>query len=187
LRIVSGSLKGRRIATPPGEATRPTSDRARQAVFNILEHAPWSDGLGGLRVIDLFAGSGAMGLEALSRGAAACIFIENDRAACDAIQANIAAMAQQGLGKLVRRDATALGPCAEEPFDLAFLDPPYAKGLGEKALEALTAGGWLKPGALAVLEHSAGEPPLALDGFEILDIRRYGKASVSFMRSRAGE
>jgi 16S rRNA (guanine966-N2)-methyltransferase len=183
MRIVSGALKGRRIVTPPGEATRPTSDRARQAVFNILEHAPWSDGLGGARVIDLFAGSGAMGLEALSRGAAACAFVESDRAACDAIQANIAAMGQQGVGRLLRRDAAALGPCAEEPFDLAFLDPPYAKGLGEKALAALAAGGWLQPGALVVLERGAAEPPIRPEGYEVLDVRRYGAASVSFMRS----
>jgi 16S rRNA (guanine966-N2)-methyltransferase len=182
VRIVSGKLKGRRIATPPGEATRPTSDRARQAVFNILEHAPWSDGLGGLRVIDLFAGSGAMGLEALSRGAAACIFVETERAACDAVQANLAAMGQQGVGRLIRRDATRLGPATEPPFDLAFLDPPYAGGLGETALASLAAGGWLEPGALVVLERGAGEPPVQAEGFEILDVRRYGAASVSFLR-----
>jgi 16S rRNA (guanine966-N2)-methyltransferase len=182
MRIVSGTLKGRRILTPEGEATRPTSDRARQAVFNILEHAPWSDGLGGLRVIDLFAGSGAMGLEALSRGAASCLFIENDRTASEAIQANIQAMGQQGLARLLRRDATKLGQNAEPAFDIAFLDPPYGSGLGETALASLLAGGWLKPDGLAVLERGAGEPPFQADGFELLDERRYGAAQVWFLR-----
>ena len=184
MRIVSGSLKGRRITTPPGEATRPTSDRARQAVFNILEHAPWSDGLGGLRVIDLFAGSGAMGLEALSRGASACLFVENDRSAGEAIQANIQAMGQQGPARLLKRDATKLGQNAEAAFDMAFLDPPYGKGLGEMALAALTLGGWLRPDALAVLERGAGEPPLQAERFEHMDERRYGAAKVWFLRFR---
>ncbi|MDB5443567.1 MAG: N6-adenine-specific methylase, partial [Phenylobacterium sp.] len=129
MRIVSGAFRGKAIKAPPGESTRPTSDRARQAVFNILEHAPWSQGLRDLRVIDLFSGSGALGLEALSRGAAFCLFVETDEAARGAIRENIDALQLFGATRVHRRDATDLGvrPGADGPaFDLAFLDPPYA-------------------------------------------------------------
>ena len=135
MRIVSGQFRGKAIAAPPGEATRPTSDRARQAVFNILEHAAWAPELHGARVIDVFAGSGALGLEALSRGASFCLFVETDDAARGAIRENIDAMHLFGVTRVHRRDATDLGPrpaSAGEPFNIVFLDPPYAKGLGEK-------------------------------------------------------
>jgi len=181
VRIVAGTLKGRPIRTPPGLDTRPTSDRARQAVFNILEHAPWSDGLAGKRVIDLFAGSGAMGLEALSRGAAACLFVERSPAAAAVVRANVEALGLAACARLLERDATRLGPAAEA-FDLAFLDPPYRSGFGLPALEALRSGDWLAPGAITVLETAADEPAPAPEGFEALDRRHYGAAAVSLLR-----
>ncbi len=186
MRIVSGSFRGKTLAAPDGEATRPTSDRARQAIFNILEHAAWSGGVRGARVIDLFAGSGALGFEALSRGAAFCLFVETDAAARGAIRENAEAMGLFGVTRVHRRDATDLGvrPGADGPaFDLAFLDPPYAKGLGETALEKLVAGGWLAPSAIVVFERGASEPDLAAPGFELLDSRDYGAARVCFLRA----
>lgn len=193
MRIVSGSFRGKALVTPQGETTRPTSDRARQAIFNILEHAAWSPGLRDVRVIDLFAGSGALGFEAMSRGAAFCLFVETDTAARGAIRDNAEALSSAlfGATRVHRRDATDLGlrPAADgPPFDLAFLDPPYAKGppfsknLGETALEKLAEGGWLAPGAIAVFERGAGEPDLGIPGFEVLDVRDYGAARVHFLR-----
>ena len=185
MRIVSGEFRGKALVTPPGSATRPTSDRARQAVFNILEHAPWSRGLRGARVIDLFAGSGALGLEALSRGAAFCLFVETDEAARGAIRQNVEAMQLFGQTRVHRRDATDLGlrPGADGPaFDLAFLDPPYGKGLGETSLTKLAEGGWLAPGALVVFERGADEAALEVAGFDVLDERKYGAARVWFLR-----
>ena len=185
MRIVSGSFRGKTLRTPPGPATRPTSDRARQAVFNILEHAPWSKGVRGARVIDLFAGSGALGLEALSRGAAFCLFVETDEAARGAIRENVESMSLFGQTRVHRRDATDLGvrPGADGPaFDLAFLDPPYGKGLGEAALAKLAAGGWLAPGATVVFERGSDEAAFEVPGFEPLDARRYGAATVHFLK-----
>ena len=185
MRIVSGAFRGKALAAPAGSATRPTSDRARQAVFNILEHAPWAPGLRDARVIDLFAGSGALGLEALSRGAAFCLFVESDAAARGAIRENVEAMQLFGRTRVHRRDATELGvrPGADEPaFSLAFLDPPYAKGLGETALARLAEGGWLAPGAVVVFERGADEAGFSVPGFEILDERRYGAARAWFLR-----
>jgi 16S rRNA (guanine966-N2)-methyltransferase len=185
MRIISGRFRGKILKAPDGEATRPTSDRARQAVFNILEHAPWTAGLGERRVIDLFAGSGALGLEALSRGAAFCLFVETDDAARGAIRENIEAMGLFGATRVHRRDATDLGPrpgSAGAPFDLAFLDPPYRQGLGERALDQLVAHGWLADDAIAVFERAADEPPLELAGWEMLDDRDYGIARVAFLK-----
>ncbi len=188
MRIVAGQFRGRALKTPPGDATRPTSDRARQAVFNILEHAPWSEGLHGRRVIDLFSGSGALGFEALSRGAVSCLFVETDEAARGAIRDNVEALGLFGQTRVHRRDAADLGPrpaSSGPAFDLAFLDPPYGKGLGEKALAGLAAGGWLNPGALVVFERGADEPDPDLPGFEPLDARDYGAARVLFLRLEA--
>jgi 16S rRNA (guanine966-N2)-methyltransferase len=185
MRIVSGSFRGKALAAPKGDATRPTSDRARQAVFNILEHASWSSGVRDARVIDLFAGSGALGFEALSRGAAFCLFVETDEAARGAIRENVEAMGLFGQTRVHRRDATDLGvrPGADGPaFDLAFLDPPYAKGLGELALEKLAAGGWLAPGAIVVFERGASELEISVAGYVALDARDYGAARVCFFR-----
>jgi 16S rRNA (guanine966-N2)-methyltransferase len=184
MRIVSGEFRGRALATPAGDNTRPTSDRARQAIFNILEHAPWAPELRDARVVDLFAGSGALGFEALSRGAAFCLFVETDEAARGAIRETIDAFGLFGRTRVHRRDATDLGvrPGSDGPaFDLAFLDPPYGRGLGERALARLASGGWLAPGATVVFERGADEPPLDAPGFERLDQRDYGAARVWFL------
>jgi 16S rRNA (guanine966-N2)-methyltransferase len=188
VRIVSGEFRGKILIAPKGEATRPTSDRARQAIFNILEHAPWSEGVRDRRVIDLFAGSGGLGFEALSRGAAFCLFVETDEAARGAIRENVDAMGLFGRTRVHRRSAVDLGvrPGADGPaFDLAFLDPPYAKGLGEQALARLAAGGWLTPGATVVFERGVGEPSFKVEGYEPLDARDYGAARVHFLRFAA--
>ena len=187
MRVVAGAHRGKLLKSPPGEATRPTSDRARQAVFNVLEHAAWSPGLQGRRVIDLFAGSGALGLEAMSRGAASCLFVETDEAARGAVRDNVEALGLFGSTRIHRRDATDLGqrPASAGPaFDLAFLDPPYRKGLGETALAKLAEGGWLQPGALAVFERGGDEPDPVLPGYEQLDARTWGAARVLFLRLR---
>jgi 16S rRNA (guanine966-N2)-methyltransferase len=192
LRIIAGLYRGRALAAPEGRSVRPTSDRAREAIFNVLEHAPWSPGLKDARVIDLFAGSGALGLEALSRGAALCFFVETDAGARGAIRANIDAVGDASLAgrtRIHRRDATDLGPMPAgdgAPFDLAFLDPPYGQGLDQRALASLAAGGWLKPGATCVVERGAGEAELLPDGFEVVDQRRYGAAQVLFLRGLQG-
>jgi 16S rRNA (guanine966-N2)-methyltransferase len=184
MRIVGGKFKGRSIAAPEGRDTRPTSDRAREAVFNVLAHADWSPGVEGRRVLDLFAGSGALGLEALSRGGAFALFVETDAAARGALRDNIEALGLFGMTRIHRRDATDLGvkPAGlGEPFDLVFLDPPYHRGLGEAALARLAPGGWITPDARIVFECAADETP-ATPGFEILDTREYGAAKVLILR-----
>lgn len=189
MRIVSGDFRGKALVTPEGQGTRPTSDRARQAVFNILEHAAWSQGVRDLRVIDLFAGSGALGLEALSRGAAFCLFVETEAAARGAIRDNVEALGLFGRTRIHRRDATDLGirPGGDGPaFELAFLDPPYGRGLGEVALAKLAEGGWLAPGALIVFERGASEPAFEAPGFTPLDVRDYGAARVHFLKWTGG-
>jgi 16S rRNA (guanine966-N2)-methyltransferase len=193
MRIVAGLYRGRSLIAPAGLATRPTADRARQAVFNVLEHAAWSPGLRGARVIDLFAGSGALGLEALSRGADFCLFVETDAAARGAIRDNLEALAADGAlfgrSRIHRRDATDLGkkPAGDGArFDLAFLDPPYASGLGERALASLAKDGWLKAGAICVFERGADEPTPTVAGFEALDDRRYGAARVHVLKYSPG-
>ncbi len=186
MRIVAGQYRGRAIVTPEGQNTRPTSDRARQAIFNVLEHAPWADGLHEARVIDLYAGSGALGFEALSRGAAFCLFVDTDDGARGAIRENMDAYGLFGRCRVHRRSATDLGPrpgSAGEAFTLAFLDPPYAKGLGEQTLARLLEGGWLAPGAVVVFERGSDEPEIDTPGYERLDARDYGAARVLFLRA----
>ena len=186
MRIVAGSLKGRAIVAPEGQNTRPTSDRARQAVFNVLEHASWAEPLHGARVIDLYAGSGALGFEAVSRGAAFCLFVEIEDEARGAIRENADAYGLMGRTRVHRRSATDLGVrpgSAGEAFDIAFLDPPYAKGLGEQTLLRLTEGNWLKPGAIVVFERGSDEPDIDTPGYERLDARDYGAARVLFLRA----
>lgn len=189
MRIVAGKLKGRAIVAPDGMGTRPTSDRARQAIFNVLEHAAWSEPLNGARVMDLFAGSGALGFEALSRGAAFALFVETDEDARGAIRDNADAYGLMGATRVHRRSAIDLGvrPGSDgEAFDLAFLDPPYGKGLGEQALLRLVEGNWLKPGAIVVFERGSDEPEIETPGYERLDARDYGAARVLFLRASSG-
>ena len=183
MRIVGGEFRGRALAAPSGRETRPTADRLRQTIFDILAHGH-GDVLKGARVLDLFAGTGALGLEALSRGAAYALFVEEAVAARGAIRANIEALRLTGRSRVFRRDATRLGPAGTVlPFDLVFADPPYGKGLGERALASALAGGWLGPGALVVLEEAAPVVIAAVPGLDVIDTRRAGETQVVFMRA----
>lgn len=182
MRIVAGRFKGAQLATPRSQATRPTSDRLRETVFNILAHGIGLD-LDGLRVLDLFAGTGALGFEAVSRGARHCTFIEDAVEARGVIRRNMETLGLNGVAKILRRDATHLGDAGTiEPFDLVFADPPYGKGLGEKALASAAAGGWIKPGTVCVLEERAGVHIEQPEGFEELDRRTAGDSQVIFLR-----
>jgi 16S rRNA (guanine966-N2)-methyltransferase len=183
MRIVAGRFKGARIEAPKGLATRPTSDKVRQALFNVLEHGTPQVDFDGRRVLDLFAGSGALGLEALSRGARFCLFIEESAAARGAIRRNVEALQLTGATKIWRRDATKLGPAGNlPPFDLVFCDPPYGKGLGERALAAAVEGSWLVPGAIAVWEERAGQGLALPAPFECLDVRAHGDTQIAIGR-----
>jgi 16S rRNA (guanine966-N2)-methyltransferase len=181
MRIVAGAYRGRLLVAPKGHSTRPTADRARQALYNVLEHAAWAPrSLVGARIIDVFAGSGALGLEALSRGAEFCLFIDNDREARAAIGANLASLGSADRAQVGALDATRLGTCGQA-FDMAFLDPPYGRGLAAIGLEALRAGGWLAPNALAVVETGADERVVSFPGFRRLDERTWGAERVMFL------
>jgi 16S rRNA (guanine966-N2)-methyltransferase len=188
VRIVGGALRGRRLTAPPGHDVRPTADRAREGLFNILAHgAAFSDfSLAGARVVDAFAGTGALGLEALSRGAAHATFLETDAAARQALQRNIAALDQGDRCDILARDATRPGR-GRMPASLVFLDPPYGMGLAEPAVTALAAAGWLAADAVVVVEHADGEAFAAPAGFETVEARRYGAAAFCFMRWRGTE
>ncbi len=186
LRIVGGRWRGRRLDAGDGRSVRPTAERMREALFNILAHAPdWRRDEGPLpldaAVLDVFAGSGALGLEALSRGAVRCAFLEKDPRAAALIRRNLDGLdLPPGAAEVLRRDATAPG---KAPFaaDLAFLDPPYGQALADRALAALLAAGWLKPGALVVLETGGSEPLPEVAGFILRDERRYGIARAVFL------
>ena len=174
MRIVGGRFRGAHLAGPTSQAIRPTSDRLRESLFNILAHG-FGDPVEGARVLDLFSGTGALGLEALSRGARFCLFVEEAAEARGLIHANVEKLALTGATKLWRRDATRLGRCAPmEPFDLAFLDPPYGRGLGDAALAAMAAGGWLRPGATVVLEESVEAQPTIPAALELVETREQG-------------
>ncbi len=184
MRIVGGRFRGRALVAPPGADTRPTSDRLREAIFNILEHGDFP--LTDASVLDLFAGTGALGLEALSRGAKFALFVEESAAARAAIRANIEALGLTGATKIFRRDAIDLGPMppgSGGPFGLVFLDPPYGKGLVRLALESLRAGGWLTPSATLVIESGAEETLTLPPGFVEHDRRRYGDTQLTIARS----
>ena len=184
MRIVSGKYKGLTLQAPPGRTTRPTSDRARESLFNILAHATWAPTLEGTHVIDLFAGSGALGLEALSRGAHSCLFVETDAKARGAIRTNIDTFGAHGIARIHRRSATTLGArpaTVPAPFEIAFLDPPYGQGLVLPALASLNEGGWLTGDALLIVETAAHES-LVFAGWEILDERTQGAAKLSFLK-----
>ena len=185
MRIVGGQYRGKNLLSPVGEETRPTSDRAREAIFNILHHAKWRkrDLLENAAVMDVFAGTGALGLEALSQGAAECVFVEQSPAAAKTCQSNIDAMKLQDRALLVRNDALKIAqrPAAVAPRSLVFLDPPYGKGLGAAALTALAARDWLEPGAVCLLEMAKKQPEMPPAGFAQLDERSYGIALVRFL------
>lgn len=183
MRIIAGKYKGRPLVAPRGKNTRPTSDRAREAIFNVLAHATWAPRIEGARVIDLFAGSGGLGLEALSRGAASCLFVETDNAARGAIRANIEAMELFGATRLHKRSATALGPRPDnlgDPFDLVFMDPPYRKGLVEPTLHKLRTGNWLSETA-AIMVETAVDEVLEFEGWRVQNQRTKGAAKVTFL------
>lgn len=188
MRIIAGQFKGRTLAAPAGRGTRPTADRTRETIFNILAHAPWGPALEGARIIDLFAGSGALGFEAISRGAQFCLFVETDSAARGAIRENIDTLGLFGNTRIHRRSATDLGAKPAglgAPFELAFLDPPYQKGLVAPCLANLIAGGWLAPGALAMVETAAGEDAGAPEGWTLADTRESGPARLTFLTRAA--
>ena len=187
MRIVSGKFRGRAIASADQDGLRPTSDRVRESLFNILAHSFDDFDLTGARVIDLFAGTGALGLEAMSRGASFCLFVEDGPEQRGLIRTNVEAFGLGGVTRLFRRSATDLGLAGTmAPFSLAFLDPPYGKGLGEKCLISLSSGNWLVPGALIALEERASVEITWPGGFVPFDHRTYGDTQVNFARFSPG-
>jgi 16S rRNA (guanine966-N2)-methyltransferase len=181
VRIVAGRFRGKSILTPSDDTIRPTSDRVRESIFNILA-SRLGPNFNGLRVIDVFAGTGAMGLEAMSRGAASVVFVDTGADARGLIRDNIEAFGLGGTAKLLRRDATDLGAAGTMgPFNLAFLDPPYGKGLAESALVSLREGSWLAADAIVVVEESRDTELALPEGFSLDDRREYGAAAVHFL------
>lgn len=185
MRVTGGKLGGRRLIAPPDRKVRPTSDRTRQAIFNILEHHDFGVefGLKDAKVADLFSGTGALGIEALSRGARFCLFVDVSAESRALVRQNVEALGLTGVTKIWRRDATDLGPLsagAGGPFDLVFFDPPYRQDLIAPALKSLRAGGWLTKQALLVTETAKGES-FDTDGFTQLDRRDYGDTDVAFI------
>jgi len=180
VRVTGGTLRGRALVEPPDSRVRPTSDKVRQAIFNILAHNTFSFDLDGAKVIDLFAGTGALGIEALSRGARFALFVDDSAESRALIRRNVEALNLTGVTKIWRRDARDLRPMAAGaggPFDLAFVDAPYRKGLTAPALKSLCDGGWLAPSAIVVAETAADET-VAAEGLRQLDRRIYGETAV---------
>lgn len=185
MRIVGGRLRGRTLVAPKSQAIRPTADRLRESLFNILAHA-YGDPVTGARVLDLFAGTGALGFEALSRGAAFVLFVDDGAQARALLRQNVEALGLGAATRIFRRDATRLGAAHPlSPFSLAFLDPPYGKGLAERALATAHAGAWLTPDALVVVEEATSAPFVAPEGFDELERRTYDDTQVVFLRHRA--
>src|SRR5499426_3562873 len=183
MRIVGGRLRGRTLASPRSQAIRPTADRLRESLFNILAHA-YGDAVTGARVLDLFAGTGALGLEAMSRGAAFALFVDDGAEARALIRENVATLGLAATARIFRRDATKLGDAHPlEPFSLAFLDPPYGKGLAEKSLASARAGGWLVPDALVIVEEATDAGFTPPDGFDEIERRDYDDTQLIFLRS----
>jgi len=183
MRIVAGKFKGRTLQTPTGLNTRPTSHRAREALFNVLQHGNFGVELTGARVLDLFAGSGALGIEALSRGADYCIFVDDALAARASLRANIDALGLGGQTRIFRRDAAKLNPAGSlGAFDIVLADPPYDKHLGEAALQSVIKGGWLKPAGVFVLEERKTVEIKLPEGVEVLDQRNHGEAQVLILQ-----
>ena len=185
MRIVGGRLRGRLLAAPASQGIRPTADRLRESLFNILVHA-YGDPITDARVLDLFAGTGALGLEAMSRGAAFALFIDEGAEARALLRENVATLGLGGTTRIFRRDATKLGVAHPiEPFSVAFLDPPYGRGLAEQALASALAGGWLAPGALVVVEEAAKPGFTTSEGFDELERRNYDDSALFVLRHRA--
>ena len=183
MRIVGGRWRGRILKGPDSADVRPTSDRLREALFNVLAHA-YDDAADEARVIDLFAGTGALGIEALSRGARFTLFVDDSTEGRSLVRANVEALGLGGTTKIFRRDATKLGLMPPQaPFTLAFLDPPYGRGLGEPALVSLRDGKWLAPQALCILEESADTIIAIPSGFTEVERRTYGDTQVIFLRA----
>src|SRR5689334_24140972 len=182
MRVIGGRLRGRTLASPSSRDIRPTADRLRESVFNILIHA-YGDPITGARVLDLFAGTGALGIEAVSRGATFTLFVDNGAEARALLRNNVESLALGGVTKVYRRDATDLGPAHPmQPSSLAFLDPPHGTGLAEKALASLREGGWLTAGALLVVEEAKAAAFAAPKGFEELERRAYDDTEFVFLR-----
>jgi 16S rRNA (guanine966-N2)-methyltransferase len=182
MRVVGGRMRGRALAAPKSHTIRPTADRLRESLFNILTHS-YGDPMANARVLDLFAGTGALGVEALSRGAAFALFVDDDAEARALLRENVAALGLGGTSRIFRRDATKLGPAHPvEPFSLAFLDPPYGRGLAERSLASARAGEWLAAGALVVVEEAAKAQFAAPEGFTELERRRYDDTEFIFLR-----
>ena len=180
MRIIAGKFKGRALTPPQGHDTRPTSDRLREALFNVLAHG-YDDPITNARVLDLFAGTGALGLEALSRGAAFVQFVEEAASARGLIKSNVEALGVAGITKVYRRDATYMGPVAPaEPFSLVFCDPPYGKGLAKLALASALKGGWLTPDALVIVEDRTDQQDILPEGFRVIEERAYGLTKLVF-------
>ncbi|MGB7256462.1 MAG: 16S rRNA (guanine(966)-N(2))-methyltransferase RsmD [Pseudolabrys sp.] len=183
MRVVGGRLRSRPLAAPKSDAVRPTADRLREALFNILVHA-YGDPVTGARVLDLFAGTGALGIEAISRGAAYALFVDEGVEARALLRNNVEALGLGGVTRIFRRDATQLGPAHPiEPFSLVFLDPPYGQSLAEKALTAARDGDWLAADALAVVEEAADANFIAPGGFSELERRRYDDTEFVILRA----
>ena len=180
MRIIAGEFRGRALASvgkgDAGAHLRPTTDRVRESLFSVLTH---TGALNGARVLDLFAGTGALGLEALSRGAQNVIFVDDGRVSAGLVQKNIDICRAASRARLIRRDATRLGPCPDEGYDLVFLDPPYGKDLGQRALQAAQSGGWIAADALIVWEENT--PMSAPPGFALVDQRKYGDTHVTLI------
>ncbi len=184
MRIIAGKWRGLRLApVGKGDAAahlRPTADRVRESLFNVLSGGNYGDPISDARVLDLFAGTGALGFEALSRGAATAVLVDDGKRALGLIRQNLKICRAEDRASILRRDTTRLGENPGAPFTLIFLDPPYGKGLGERALAAAHAGGWLAPGALVVFEENA---PVSPTGFSALDTRRYGDTHITLLRA----
>ncbi len=181
MRIVGGRLKGRALAAPSSRAVRPTSERLRESIFDILEHR-YPGHVEGQRVVDLFAGSGALAIEALSRGARFALFVDNGAEARALLRATVEALGLGGVTRIWRADAARLGAApAGGPFGLAFLDPPYGQGLAGLALAALVGGGWLEPDALCVVEEAAKAEIAAPAGLAVVDRRIYGETQIAIL------
>ena len=178
MRIIAGQWRERPLGAPKGDATRPTADRTREALFSMLTSRLGS--FDGLAVADLFAGSGALGLEALSRGAASCLFVEQDRAALDALRANVASLGAAG-ADIRAQSMLALGP-ARQPLDLVMMDPPYASGAGGVALDKLTRLGWIGAGTWVSIETARSEE-IEAAGFVVDASRVHGKARITLLRT----